>query len=108
MTGFRLYKACIFPYHKMVVRDKEKRRLYNIEYQRKKRLDPKYRESQRLYFKKRREEPEFKARNKIYLQKYRKKKGVKEKEQQRSREWYKNKKNTQALDRLFNSTLVLE
>lgn len=100
--------------------NKEKRRAYNIEYQRKRRLDPEYRKAQKLYLKNRRLDPEFIARNKIYLQKFRKKKGQKEKQQKRAREWYHNNKSTQSskgldrvedsilLDNLFNSVLILE
>tara|TARA_B100001013_G_scaffold342900_1_gene269662 strand:+ start:4652 stop:4957 length:306 start_codon:yes stop_codon:yes gene_type:complete len=100
--------------------NKEKRRQYNIEYQRKRRLDPEYRKAQKLYLKNRRLDPEFIARNKIYLRNFKQKKGEKEKQQKRSREWYHNNKSTQSpkgtdrvedsilLDNLFNSVLILE
>ena len=100
--------------------NKEKRRAYNIAYQRMRRLDPKYRESQKLYLKNRRKDPKFIARNKIYLKNFRKKKGNKERQQKRARAWYHNNKNTQSpkgtdrvedsilLDNLFNSVLILE
>ena len=107
--NIRLVKVYVY----FIYMDKERRRAYNIEYQRMRRLDPKYRERQRIYLKKRRLDPEFIARNKIYLKNFRKKRD-------RARDLYHSKKNTQSpkrtdrvvdsilLDRLFGSVLILE
>ena len=84
-----------------MILDKEKRKQYNVAYQRKRRLDPSYREAQKLYLKNRRKDPEFIARNKIYLQNFRKKKGQKEEQQK-----HKNTQSLKGTDRVYDSILV--
>ena len=127
--GLKSLKRVLFPYHTThsmnditsnvtkVSDDKEILRLKNINYQKKRRRSPEYRERQRLYFKKRRQDPEYKKRNKLYLQKRRKDPEYRKRQRDYDKAYRKRpdvikkraeKKALKHLDNLFKTKLVLE